>query len=134
MSAAEEPSGDGLAPTLARVERCERESVRLVSVSGELDISNVGMLERATFDLANDSLGIVVDLREASYIDSATISVLFRLQNSLQRRGQALRVVCGAGSSAGRVLELSGFDRELTCECDPERAVDAIREAIVTRD
>jgi anti-anti-sigma factor len=133
MSATEGPSGNGSAPPLARVERCERESVRLVSVSGELDISNVSALESATFDLANDSLGIVVDLRATSYIDSATVGVLFRLTHSLQRRGQALRVVCGPGSSAERVLDLSGFDGELLGERDPEGAIGAIREAISAR-
>jgi len=135
MSAAERPpSGNGSPPPLARIERSERESVRLVSVTGELDISNVGALESATFDLANDSLGIVVDLRKASYIDSATVGMLFRLAHSLQRRGQALRVVCGPGSNAERVLELSGFDREIARESDPGQAIDAIREAVASRE
>jgi anti-anti-sigma factor len=134
MSAGESPSGSGSASPLARIERCERESVRLVSVSGELDISNIGTLEGATFDLANDGLGIVLDLREANYIDSATVGMLFRLRHSLQRRGQALRVVCRPGSTARRVLELTGFDGETVCESDPQRAIGAIHEATSTGD
>ena len=69
----------------------------------ELDISNVGTLEDVTFDLPNDALGIVLDLSSATYIDSATLGLLFRLHRSLKRRGQALRVVCPPGSSARRV-------------------------------
>jgi anti-anti-sigma factor len=126
-------NGGPMAP-LARIERAELDGVRLVTVDGELDISNVAMLERATFDLGNDSLGIVLDLRAASYIDSATLGVLFKLQHSLQRRGQALRVVCGPGSSAQRVLELTGFHREVQCERDPERAIAALRADVPVRD
>lgn len=124
MSTIEHSSGNSAAHPLAQVQCSEHKGVRLVSVSGELDISNVGMLQGATLDLPNDGLGIVLDLREASYIDSATMGVLFSLQHSLRRRGQALRVVCAANSSACRVLQLSGFDASIVCESDS----DAMRE------
>lgn len=130
MSTAELPSGNSSAHLLAQVECSEHMGVRRVSVSGELDISNVGMLQGATLDLPNDSLGVVLDLREASYIDSATMGVLFSLQHSLGRRGQALRVVCVPNSSAGRVLQLSGFDASIVCESDSECAMHEIRREV----
>jgi anti-anti-sigma factor len=112
---------------LATVERSEHAGVRLVAVTGELDISNVALLEDATFDLPNGELGIVLDLSLATYIDSATLGLLFKLQHSLQRRGQALRVVCLAESNAQRVLELTGFSDMVTCEAGREAAIAAIR-------
>jgi anti-anti-sigma factor len=135
MDRAGSPNGDDRrAVPLAEIELAEREGVRVVAVIGELDISNVGALEDATFDLPNEALGIVLDLSSATYIDSATLSLMFRLHRSLKRRGQALRVVCPAGSSAQRVLELTAFERELPPEEDRDAAVAAIRRDVPLHD
>lgn len=127
------PSGQPAIP-LAQVAHLEQDGIRLVSVTGELDISNVAVLEDATFDLPNQGLGIVLDLSGATYIDSATLSLVFKLQRSLQRRGQALRVVCAPASNARRVLELAGFARENTCVAHRQEAIEAIREAVPLSD
>lgn len=120
----------GVATTaLAEIERGEREGVRVVAVVGEVDVSNVGALEGAAHGLSNQALGVVVDLSRATYIDSATIGVLFRLRRRLHRRGQMLRVICAPGSGAWRVLELTGFDRHLHPEEDRDAAIAAIHEA-----
>lgn len=127
------PSGQPAIP-LARIERSEQDGIRVVSVTGELDISNVSGLEHATFDLPNQRLGIVLDLSGATYIDSATLSLVFKLQRSLGRRGQALRVVCAPASNARRVLELTGFANESTCLAHRQEALDAIRDAVPLSD
>jgi anti-anti-sigma factor len=128
MSSAQSPDGKRRwTLPLAEIELAERDGVRVVAVAGELDISNVRMLEDVTFDLPNEALGIVLDLSSATYIDSATLGLLFRLQRGLMRRGQALRVVCPASSSARRVLELTGFERETPPEEDRDAAIAAIR-------
>jgi anti-anti-sigma factor len=119
---------------LARIERSEHEGVRLVEVTGELDISNVGALEDATFDLPNEKLGIVLDLTCASYLDSATLGLLFKLHHSLKRRGQALRVVCSPEGAAQRLLELTGFSHEVACEADRDGAIAAIHRAVQVHD
>jgi anti-anti-sigma factor len=115
---------------LAVIERSERDGVRIVVVAGELDVSNVGGLEDATRGISNEALGVVVDLRGATYIDSATIGILFKLHRRLRGRGQVLRVICVPGSNTWRVLELTGFDRRLRAEQDREAAIDAIRAAV----
>jgi len=119
---------------LASIDCSDHEGVRVVEVSGELDISNVDALEDATFDLPNEDLGIALDLCATSYIDSATLGVLFKLQHSLQRRGQALRVVVAAESPAQRVLELTGFDQAVICENDRVAAIGEIRRDVPLRD
>lgn len=126
--------GHRLTVPLAEIELVDQEGVRVVSVAGELDISNVGALEDATFDLPNDALGIVLDLSSTTYVDSATLGLLFRLQHSLKRRGQALRVVCPPGSSAKRVLELTGFEHETPPMHDRDAAIAAIRRDVPLRD
>ena len=78
-----------------------------------MDLANVGAVECAARGLSNGALGVVVDLSEATYIDSSTVGLLFRLRSGLSRRGQELRVICSPGSNAWRVLQLTGFDREV---------------------
>jgi anti-anti-sigma factor len=116
-------------PTM-RLEQSEAQGVRVVAVAGELDMSNIAALRNATLALPNDALGIVVDLRGASFIDSATIGLLYELHSALARRRQALRVLCGAGSTPRRVLEMMSFDRDALSEKDPDAAIAAIREAV----
>lgn len=127
MSSAESPHRDPRAVALAEFEVAEQEGVRIVTVAGELDISNVGALGETTSDLPNDALGMVLDLSATTYIDSATLGLLFKLHRGLGRRGQSLRVVCAPGSSARRVLELTGFERDSPPEQDRDAAIAAIR-------
>jgi anti-anti-sigma factor len=128
-------SGGAPSPVLAaEIELVERGGVRVVAVAGELDISNVGALEDATFELPNEALGLVLDLSRANYIDSATVGLLAKLQRSLQRRGQALRIVCLPGSSARRVLELTGFERATPLDDTRDAAVGSIRRDVPLRD
>jgi anti-sigma B factor antagonist len=134
MSGPERDESRQHAVALVDIERFEHEGVRLVTVAGELDISNVGALEEAAFDLPNEWLGVVLDLSAATYIDSSTLGLLFKLQHSLQRRGQALSVVCTPGSSARRVLELTGFGRQFACQANRDDAIAAIREAVPLAD
>jgi anti-anti-sigma factor len=117
------------APTM-RLERSDAQGVRVVQVAGELDMSNVSALRDATSALPNDALGIVVDLRATSFIDSATIGLLYELHSALGRRRQALRVLCAAGSSPRRVLAMMAFDPESLSEQDPDAAIAAIRAAV----
>jgi anti-anti-sigma factor len=102
--------------------------VHVVEVRGEIDISNIAALKAAVFALPNDALGLVLDLEHATFIDSATIGLLFELRRSLQRCCQALRVVCAPDSPAQRVLELVGFDGDALSNVGPDAAVAAIQQ------
>ena len=112
---------------LVEIDRDEHDGVRVVAVAGELDISNVASLEQATFDLPNEALGMVLDLSATTFIDSATIGLLFDLHGALARRGQPLRVVCSQGAPARRVLDLMSFDGDALTDGDSAAAVAAIR-------
>jgi anti-sigma B factor antagonist len=114
----------------AEIERSDTEGVRVVTVAGEVDLANVGAVEHAVGELSNGALGVVVDLSEATYIDSATVGLLFRLRSRLSRRGQELRVICSPRSNAWRVLQLTGFDREVPPLEDRDVAILEIRRVV----
>lgn len=129
MSSAERSSASSVTTALAEIELFDDDGVRVLTVAGELDISNVGALEQASFGASNQSLGLVIDLTSTDYIDSSTVGLLFSLREGLSRRGQLLCLVCISGSNAYRVLDLVGFAHDHTYE-QREAAIAAIRHAV----
>jgi anti-anti-sigma factor len=84
--------------------------VRTVVVSGEVDMANVSELESSVLgDLSNRALGVVLDLTQTTYIDSAAVGQLYAARRRLARRSLALRVITRPGTHAHRVLELTGY-------------------------
>ncbi len=135
MQRTEDTTGaEGPAPVLARIERSERDGVSIVTAAGEIDISNVDLLRDAAMETPNHALGLVVDLSDARFIDSATVGLLFELQQSLARRSQGLRVVCPEGTPAERVLQMMSFDSQIRAEPTAELAAQAIRREMPLRD
>jgi anti-anti-sigma factor len=123
----------GAGAGLARIERGEDGGVYTITATGEIDISNVGVLRDAAMQVPNRALGLVVDLSRASFIDSATVGLLFELHQSLARRSQALRVVCPPGTPAERVLQMMSFDSDARGEPTVAQAADAIRRQMPLR-
>jgi anti-anti-sigma factor len=130
MATPEQNGRMGDQPQIADVQHSEHDGVYALVVSGELDISNVRLLRDAAVLVPNEALGLVVDLTETTFVDSATVGLLFELKHNLERRAQVLRVVCAPGSPAERVLTMTSFDDELTGESTLEDAIEAIRREV----
>ena len=93
---------------LARIEATDIQEARLVRVIGEIDLSNVREMMEAVIDaVPNDVALVVVDLSDTTYLDSAGISMLFRLAERLGYSRQALRLVVPPDSPIRAVLELT---------------------------
>ena len=83
-------------------------------LTGEIDMSNARDLRAAIAESTpSESLGVVLDLTDVDYIDSAGIHLLHRLGESLRARGQALRVVIPPGSPTSDALRLAGIKRHV---------------------
>jgi anti-anti-sigma factor len=77
-------------------------------VGGELDMSNCSYVrDELTRSIPGEISGLVVDLSETIYLDSAAIELLFELARRLGRRRQDLRIVMPGDSPLRRVLELT---------------------------
>lgn len=77
-------------------------------VGGELDMSNCSYVrEELMRSIPADSEGMVVDLGETVYLDSAAIELLFELARRLGRHRQELRIAMPGDSPLRRVLELT---------------------------
>ena len=84
------------------------DSVVIAEISGEIDMSNANELRMALNGMtSNEALGLVVDLSELEYIDSAGIHLIYRLRDSLRSRGQQLRLVIPPDSVVYQTLKLA---------------------------
>ena len=83
----------------------------VVTLVGEVDLSNAADLERRMFSaITNLVTTVSVDLTGTDYIDSAGLRVLFALAARLRVLQIELDVVAPRGSLARRAVELSGLD------------------------
>jgi anti-anti-sigma factor len=99
---------------LAEVEVGAYGGVVSVRVEGEIDLSNAGGLRGAVMEhMTNDVLGLVLDLTDVRYLDSAGIHVLFELLGRLQDRGQRFRLVVAPDSQVAQTLHMVGASKTI---------------------
>jgi anti-anti-sigma factor len=84
--------------------------VHVVRVSGEFDVSGCGRFRDASE--RSDAELVVVDLRQATFLDSSALSELIGLQRRTQRRGSRLAIL-RPGGKADRIFKLTGIDGHL---------------------
>ena len=83
------------------------DGVGVVAVEGEVDVvQSYALRDRLLGAVRNEDLGLVVDLSEATYIDSAGVSLLFELAERLGERQLRLAVVLPEENLVERVLKM----------------------------
>jgi len=93
---------------LSVVEVDARDGVPIVRVSGEIDLSNADeVLTSIESAAVGNAPGLVVDLRELVYLDSAGVRLLFQASRSVASSGGRLVVLVAPDSPARRVLEIA---------------------------
>lgn len=90
-------------------------------LAGELDMSNAGDIHQRLLTAGRDSLRLLVDLSELTFIDSAGVSALDQLNLALTQDGQ-LQIIAPDGSIPARTLALVGMDKILPM-VPPEQAL-----------
>lgn len=83
------------------------DSVGVVSLGGEVDIVQAQDLRKRLLGaIRNEDLGLVVDLTDATYIDSVGVSLLFELAERLAERQLRLAIVLPEAGLVQRVLTI----------------------------
>lgn len=101
--------GHAGAGELASVSAAEYGAVLVVSITGEVDISNIDTVASVIYAQPNSDDGLVIDLTGVTYLDSSAVSLLHDLAMRLRGRAQRLVVVSPPGSPPRRVLELTAL-------------------------
>jgi anti-anti-sigma factor len=95
----------------ANVDLDHRDSIGIARLSGDVDIVQASTLRKQLLGaVRNQDLGLVVDLSEASYIDSVGVSLLFELAERLSDRQLRFAVVMPEGGIVQRVLTIVHLD------------------------
>jgi anti-anti-sigma factor len=87
----------------------EQDGVQVARLTGEVDLSNSDSIGDAIAESTpNHMLGLILDLTQLGYLDSAGIHLIYRLRERLRARGQSLGLVVPAGSPSNDALRLAG--------------------------
>ena len=90
-------------------------TVEVVEVLGELDLSNIHVLDEALkAALSDQTTSCLVDLSQLSFLDSSVVKAMVRWSNDAQlSEREALAIVVGKDTPAERVFELVGLTTRL---------------------
>ncbi len=95
-------------PADLRLDRSNSRTV--VRLSGDIDLSNAGLIKRTIAEsISNQATELVIDMGEVGYLDSAGIAMLFDLARRLGEHGQRFIAVAPSTSLIRRSLEVSGW-------------------------
>jgi anti-anti-sigma factor len=116
---------------LATVAFEELEGVFVARLKGEIDMTNAEELTRMIGrSVSNAALGMVLDLSEVTYLDSAGIRMLFELGSRLRQRGQRMSLAIADETAVRRVLQLTNVGAMIPVY----RTVEQARSGVVERE
>jgi anti-sigma B factor antagonist len=102
--------------------------LQVVRIAGEVDISNaVSLADDISGAVPNDAAGLVLDLSETAYLDSAGIRMMFELKQRLEGRRQALAVVVPEESLIRHALVITEMEQAIPLYGTLTAALSALR-------
>lgn len=87
-----------------------------VALRGEHEAYTADKLARQVTALLDEGVGVTVDLRAASFIDSTVVGVLIAALRRAEQRGLELELLLGeeTGWPVRRMLEVTGLEQQFT--------------------
>lgn len=107
--------------TTVKIEISSQGNVAVLSATGELDFNTCETLREAFQSLGEDSLRVVFDLREISFLDSEAIKVIVKCSRDVMEKEGKVAMVCG--NVPRRVISLTGVGQLFPVCPDLETAV-----------
>ena len=106
----------------------ERHGVPVAEVGGSLDVTNAQRLTDGLRDaVPNAALGLVMDLRNLTHLDSAGLHVIFDTVRRLARRQQRLLVIVDEQSLVADIAAATDLGSYATVGPDFDAAVERLR-------
>jgi anti-sigma B factor antagonist len=111
------------------IELAPEGEVTVVSVLGEHDLATADALRRQLEQLRGRGMPFVVDLTEATFIDSAVLGVLIGEHDRAVDDGLRVGFVVGEGTghSVRKIVDLAGVRSVLPISDSRDAALEAIR-------
>jgi anti-sigma B factor antagonist len=106
------------------VETIEDDRVAVIAVHGQADLHTAPELRTAiTGAIDGGANGVVVDLSEATFVDSMTLGVLLGAVKRLRPSGGKVTIVC-VDPHVRRIFEITLLDRVFSIHADRDEARD----------
>lgn len=110
---------------MLRIERLRR--VPLAILPTDVDVANVPAVEaHLRSAVSSDAPGIVVDLAETRYLDSAALNMLFAFNRRLRQRRQTLLLVVPTDAMVRQLITIAGLDSAVDVYPTRAAAIDVI--------
>ena len=87
----------------------------VVEIIGEHDLASRDTIQQVFLQLVAEKEVVVIDLREATFIDSSFISALIQSHKYAEERQSHLRLQLGTTPSILRVIELTQLANHIGC-------------------
>ena len=100
-----------------------RGKASIVTLSGEIDLANAPDIGREIVAAVPGDGGVLIDLTDVSFLDSAGVRLLDSLVGALDDRGRPIRLVVGETGPARMTLQLCAFRDDLLAT-DLDKAAD----------
>ena len=107
----------------------EADGIVAVCVQGDFDVANVSALRDEVDKTLASGEDLILDLSEASFIDSSLIHVLFDAARAVRGREQSLVLQLGTAPIVERALEIAGIERVVPRAHDRDEAVRMVGES-----
>jgi anti-sigma B factor antagonist len=92
------------------LERAVAGRIRVVAVSGELDMAATPAFERALLEAVADSEPTILDLTEVTFMDSTAIGAMLAVRRQTELKPGRFAIVCAPDSEIERTLQYMGLD------------------------
>lgn len=102
--------------------------VRVVSAEGEVDLHTAPQLDELLGSMESDH--VILDLTEAAFVDSTTVSVIVRTDRRMRVEGRQLSIATG-NPTVARLFEITGLDRALDVHRTLAEAIESALEHAV---
>jgi anti-anti-sigma factor len=133
-----EPPADNAAaavrPPGVRVTR--HDDVLVVALAGEHDLASRESVRGALGGALEAGLALVVDLREADFVDSVVAAALLEARKKAKQQGRGLGILLSEApdNAVRRMFEVSELISVFAVYSSPEEAVEAVRGGLADED
>jgi anti-anti-sigma factor len=91
----------------------ETDEIVALSLEGEFDMANAPRIVEASERVLVNNKYLILDLSQATFIDSSVINALFVARKQANARGQLAVLQLGTSAIVELILKLSGIERVL---------------------
>ena len=106
----------------------ETDEIVAVCVAGEFDLANAPTLDNEIDRALESANSLILDLSEATFIDSSVIHVVVRASEVAGARKQAVVLQLGTAAIVERFLEIAEIEQVLPRAHDRQEAVRIVRQ------